>query len=95
MSLPVAEVGNYYRITAAGGTEGEISPSSCSVIGFYISNTTAGTVVFKDGGASGAALNGAITPAIGFHRFPATVKTSLYIVIGGAADMTVFYLAGG
>jgi len=88
MSAPVAEVGGYKNITATGA----VSTGACQLIGFYVNNTTAGTLVLRDGGASGTVMSGTITPAIGFHRFPANVGTSLHATIAGTAlDVTFFY----
>jgi hypothetical protein len=88
MSAPVAEVGGYKNITASGA----VSTGACQLIGFYVNSTTVGTLVLKDGGSGGTAMSGTITPAIGFHRFPANVGTSLYATIGGSAlDVTFFY----
>ena len=88
MSAPVAEVGGYKNITATGA----VSTGACQLIGFYVNNTTAGTLVLRDGGASGTVMSGTITPAIGFHRFPANVGVSLYATIAGTAlDVTFFY----
>jgi hypothetical protein len=90
MSAPVAEVGGYKNITATGA----VSTGACQLIGFYVNNTTIGTLVLRDGGASGTVMSGTITPAIGFHRFPANVGTSLYATIGGSAlDVTFFFSA--
>jgi hypothetical protein len=36
-------------------------------------------------------MSGTITPAIGFHRFPANVGVNLYATIGGTLDVTFFY----
>ena len=88
MSQPVAEVGGYKNITATGA----VSTGACQLIGFYVNSTNAGTLVLTDGGASGTAMSGTITPAIGFHRFPANVGVSLYATIAGTAlDVTFFY----
>jgi hypothetical protein len=88
MSQPVAEVGGYKNITATGA----VSTGACQLIGFYVNNTTVGTLVLRDGGSGGTVMSGTITPAIGFHRFPANVGTSLYATIGGSAlDVTFFY----
>ena len=90
MSQPVAEVGGYKNITATGA----VSTGPCQLIGFYVNNTTVGTLVLRNGGASGEVMSGTITPAIGFHRFPAYVSNSLYATIGGSAlDVTFFYAA--
>jgi hypothetical protein len=90
MSAPVAEVGGYKNITATGA----VSTGACQLIGFYVNSTNAGTLVLTDGGAGGTAMSGTITPAIGFHRFPANVGTSLYATIAGTAlNVTFFYAA--
>ena len=90
MSQPVAEVGGYKNITATGA----VSNGPCQLIGFYVNNTTVGTLVLRNGGASGDVMSGTITPAIGFHRFPANVGVSLYATVGGTLDVTFFYAAG-
>ena len=91
MSQPVAEVGGYKNITATGA----VSTGPCQLIGFYVNNTTAGTLVLRNGGASGEVMSGTITPLIGFHRFPANVGASLYATIAGTGlDVTFFFAAG-
>jgi len=91
MSQPVAEVGAYKNITATG----DVTTGPCQLLGFYINNTSAGTLVLRDGGASGTVMSGTITPAIGFHRFPANVGTSLHATIAGTAlDVTFFFASG-
>ena len=47
MSQPVAEVGGYKNITATGA----VTPGPCQLIGFYVNNTTIGTLVLRNGGA--------------------------------------------
>ena len=90
MSQPVAEVGGYKNITATGA----VSTGACQLIGFYVNSTTVGTLILKDGGSGGTAMSGTITPAIGFHRFPANVGTSLYATIAGTALNVTFFYAG-
>jgi len=91
MSQPVAEVGAYKNITLTGA----VSTGPCQLLGFYVNSTTVGTLVLKDGGASGTAMSGTITPAIGFHPFPANVGTSLHATIAGTAlDVTFFFASG-
>jgi hypothetical protein len=90
MSQPVAEVGGYKNITATGA----VSTGPCQLIGFYVNSTTVGTLVLRNGGASGEVMSGTITPAIGFHRFPANVGASLYATVGGTLDVTFFFAAG-
>jgi len=90
MSQPVAEVGAYKNMTATGA----VTTGPCQLIGFYINSTTAGTMVLTDGGASGTVVSGTITPAIGFHRFPANIGSSLYFTEGGILDVTFFFASG-
>ena len=87
MSAPVAEVGGYKNITATGA----VSTGACQLIGFYVNNTSSGTLVLRDGGSGGTVMSGTITPAIGFHRYPANVGVSLYATIGSTLDVTFFY----
>jgi hypothetical protein len=91
MSQPVAEVGAYKNITETGA----VSTGPCQLIGFYVNSTNGGTLVLRDGGASGTAMCGTITPAIGFHRFPANVGSSLHATIAGTALNVTFFFASG
>jgi len=90
MSQPVAECGGYKNITATGA----VSTGPCQLIGFYVNNTSSGTLVLRNGGSGGEVMSGTITPAIGFHRFPANVGVSLYATVGGTLDVTFFFAAG-
>jgi len=90
MSQPVAEVGGYKNITATGA----VSTGPCQLIGFYVNNTSVGTLVLRNGGSGGEVMSGTITPTIGFHRFPANVGVSLYATVGGTLDVTFFFAAG-
>lgn len=83
----VVECGTPVNLTASGS----IALHAGNLIGFYVNSTTAGTIVVRDGGASGTALSGTITPVIGFHRFPAACVTGCYATIGGTLDVTFFY----
>lgn len=87
MSYPYNESGAYRNITATGA----VSAGACNLIGFYVNSTTGGTLVLRDGGATGTVMSGTITPAIGFHRFPATVGTSLHATIANTMDVTFFF----
>jgi hypothetical protein len=91
MSQPVAEVGAYKNMTATG----DVTTGPCQLLGFYVNSTTVGTVVLKDGGSSGTVMSGTITPAIGFHPFPANVGTSLHATIAGTALNVTFFFAAG
>lgn len=59
--------------------------------GFYVNSTTAGTMVIRDGGASGVQKSGTITPAVGWHEFPANCTVDLHVTVGGTLDVTIFY----
>lgn len=87
MSRPVAEVGAPKLLTGSA----DISTGPCQLIGFYVSSTTAGTVVVSDGAT---ALSGTITPAVGFHRFPANCGTKAVATIANTISVTFFFAAG-
>jgi len=89
MSAPIIEGYNSVNITSTAA----ITTKPCIMGGFTVNSTNAGTIVFRDGGASGTAISGTITPAAGlFHRFPAQIGTSLHAIIAGTAlDVTIFY----
>ena len=71
---------------------GAVKTTPGTLIGFYVNSTNAGTLIIKDGGTSGTALTGTITPAIGWHFLPIEFKTSAYATIGGTAlDITLVY----
>jgi len=75
-------------------SSGAVSERSGSLIGFYVNSTTSGTIVLKDGGASGTAISGTITPAIGFHRFPAYFPTCCYATLANTIGVTFIFAAG-
>lgn len=91
MSIPSIEIGSTKNITATG----DVTTANTALIGFYVNSTNAGTLVLKKGGSSGTALCGTITPAIGFHRFPADAPGGLHATIAGTAlNVTFFYQEG-
>lgn len=61
--------------------------------GFYVCSTSSGTIQLYDDPATGTTtpISGAITPAIGFHPFPAAFSNGLYVVIGATLNVTLFY----
>lgn len=73
---------------------GVVSLVPGNLFGFYVNSTTAGTIVIRNGGAAGTAISGTITPAIGFHRFPAYCTTACYATIANTLDVTLFFAAG-
>lgn len=89
MSVLTADVGTPSNVTATGA----IVATAGHLIGFYVNSTSSGTIVIKDGTANtGAAISGTITPAIGFHRFPASFTTGLYVTIGATLNVTLFWV---
>ena len=89
MSAIVVEAGTPSNVTATGA----ICAIAGHLIGFYVNSTSSGTIVIKDGTAStGAAISGTITPAIGFHRFPASFTTGLYVTIANTLNVTLIWV---
>jgi hypothetical protein len=77
--------------TAVNRTDtGYVMQRKGALLGFYVNSTNAGTLVLKNGGSSGTAVSGTITPAIGFHRFPAYFDKDCHATIGGTALNVTF-----
>lgn len=64
------------------------------LIGFYVNSTSSGTIVLRDGGASGTAISGTITPAVGWHFFPASFSTSAHATIANTLNVTFIFAPG-
>jgi hypothetical protein len=76
---------------------GTVSVASGNLLGFYVNNTTSGTLVLRvgsSGTASGTAISGTITPAIGWHRYPAYCPSGLHATIANTLDVTFSFAAG-
>lgn len=87
----VVEGGNYKNLTATG----VVTANGGTLIGFYVNSTSSGTLVLRDGGSGGTVMDGTITPAIGFHRYPATFGIGgLHATIANTLDVTFFYVPG-
>lgn len=80
--------GQPVNLTASGAIYG----SRAKLIGFYVNSTTSGTIVLKDGGSGGTAVSGTITPAIGWHPFPAEFSSSPYATIGATINVTFVFV---
>ena len=92
MPNPMIETGIPNNLTA---TADVVATTDCQLIGFYVNSTNAGTLILKEGGSSGTATSGTITPAIGYHKYPAACKAGLHATIGGTAlDVTFFTQQG-
>ncbi len=83
----VVECGTPVNLAASGA----ISLNAGALLGFYVNSTSTGTIVLRDGGASGTAISGTITPAIGFHRFPAACTAGCYATLANTINVTFFY----
>ena len=79
--------GSYKNLSATGN----VSATACALNGFYVNNTAAGTIVLRDGGASGTVMTGTITPAIGWHTFPVAVGGILHATLANI-DVTFSFL---
>lgn len=77
---------------------GTISKVSGSILGFYVNSTSSGTIQFlsgANGASTGTAIDGAITPDVGWRAFPAYCPAGAYATIGGSAlNVTIFFAAG-
>ena len=74
-------------------TTGDITTTPGRLLGFYVNNTTALTLIFRDGGSAGTVISGLITPVIGWHWFPAESQSAtlgFHVTFGGAGDVTFF-----
>lgn len=75
---------------------GAVSLVPGTLLGFYVNSTNTGTLVIRDSATSsgGSAISGTITPAIGWHAFPAACSTGCFFTIGATLDVTGFFAAG-
>lgn len=83
----VVESGTPILLTGSGN----VSLVAGTLLGFYVNSTTSGTIVINDGGV---AISGTITPAIGFHRFPAACRTNCTVTIANTLNVTLMFAAG-
>lgn len=70
---------------------GTVKATPGRLLGFYVGSTSSGTIVLRDGGASGTALTGTITPAVGWHALPLAYSTDLHATLGGTISVTFAY----
>ena len=87
----VLEGASFVNLTASGQI-GPVGATSVTILGFYVNSTTSGTIAFTLVGSGGTVVSGTITPAIGFHRFPATCLGGAYATIGATLNVTIFYV---
>jgi hypothetical protein len=88
-------------ILVPGGTpknlaaSGAVSLSPGQLLGFYVNSTSSGTIIIKDStDGSAGAISGTITPAVGWHSFPAYCVNGCYATIGATLNVTLFFAAG-
>ena len=82
--------GSYTNLSASGA----ISTQRGVLTGFYVNNTSSGVIQLNDGGSGGTAIDGQITPAIGWHFYPAsfTVSGGPYMtLVSGSIDVTFVF----
>lgn len=87
-----AKFGHPKNLTATGTVKvGTTAQGGGRMLGFYVNSTSSGVIAFRDGGSGGTVMSGSITPAIGFHRFPAVFQTDLHMtLVSGSINVTVF-----
>ncbi len=89
MSMIPIPAGSYQNITSTTA----ITTIPAVMAGFYVNSTTSGTLVFRDGGASGTGttVSGTITPAIGWQFFPFNFTKTIHVTIANTIDVTICY----
>ena len=77
---------------------GIVSKAPGTLLGFYVNNTSSGTVVVYNGTTAvspSVAVTGTITPAIGWHAMKLYCPAGCYIdVPSGSINLTAFFAAG-
>ena len=86
------QIGSPVNVTATGDIGGA-GATDTILLGFYVNSTNAGTLVLRRGGSGGTVISGTITPAVGFHPFPADCPGGLHATIGGTALDVTFFIA--
>ena len=84
------KLGKPVNITATAA----VAPAGAgNLLGFYVNSAASGaTLVLKDGGSSGTAITGTITPAVGWHFLPVSAQGELHATIAVAALDVTFIL---
>ena len=96
--------GSSWRTFSGGITKSEristltstlVKITSGEVLGFYVSSTNAGTLVFYDdntGACNTGQLTGTITPVVGWNTLPLTTTSGICVLSAGTAvDATIIY----
>ena len=91
MSQFFVETGNAVNLTATN----DVTTHDCSLLGFYINSTSSGIIQLRQGGSGGTVLGGQITPAIGYHPYPANCGSGLHFtLVSGTINVTFFVVQG-
>lgn len=69
---------------------GQVLAAPCACVGFYVNNTTAGTLIIYDALTATNAIGGTITPALGFNSYPCVFENGIFVTVGGTIDVTFF-----
>ena len=88
MSMIPLPVGSYSNQTGSA----TVTSKPTVLTGFYVNNTTSGTIIIKDGAT---AVSGTITPAIGWHFYPVSLPSGLVITIANTLDVTLVFNQAG
>ena len=76
-------------------SSGAVSLVPGTLLGFYVNSTGGtGTIVIRNGGASGTAISGTITPAVGWREFPCYCPAACYATLANTINVTFFFAAG-
>lgn len=82
--------GGHFRVTATA----QIQAGPGKLLGFYVSATSSGTLVLRDGGSGGTQITGTVTPAVGWHELPVNFTHGLHATIAGSSLDVTFVVAG-
>jgi S-formylglutathione hydrolase FrmB len=74
---------------------GQLLAAPGQIKGFYVNSTSSGTIVLRDAlTATTPVISGTITPAVGWHEFPAGLSTGGYATLANTIDVTFFVRSG-
>lgn len=84
---PTTQAGIPIRLVATG----QVFAGPGLLLGFYVNNTTAGTLILYDALTATAPISGTITPVIGWNNFPSIHLVGIFATLA-TIDITFFYL---
>lgn len=74
---------------------GSIWDGPCHLSAYSVKSTSAGTLLFRDGGPEGTPIGDVMTPSKGFKMFPFDIATSAYAEIGGLLEVKFYFTTEG